>query len=115
MKNPTSLLILISVFLVASFPSSAEDGLTPLSDDSEQWIYLIQVGGFDNEAEAKELMSKIYSLKMPVQHHVVKEKWHRLLVGPYPDNKTMFEAEKKLTENGIQSLRMRRKVELKEL
>ena len=111
MKKSTSLLILMSIFLVASLPSSAESGLTPLSDDSEQWVYLIQVGGFDNEAEAKELMSKIYSLEMPVQHHAVKEKWNRLLVGPYPDNKTMLEAQKKLTENGIQSLRMRRKVE----
>ena len=45
MKKSTSLLILMSIFLVASLPSSAESGLTPLSDDSEQWVYLIQVGG----------------------------------------------------------------------
>jgi hypothetical protein len=89
----------------------AEDKANSLSIDSEKWIYLNQVGAFDNELEAIELMSKIKVLKMPVEKHVVKEKWHRVLVGPYLDEKAVSNARKILSENGLESLLIRRKVE----
>ena len=111
MKRITFLLILSSVLLLGSLSSIAEDNSKFFSDVSGRWSYLIQGGAFDNEPEANELMSKIRSLTMPVQQHVVKEKWHRVLVGPYLDKKAVSNARKILSENGLDSLLIRRKVE----
>ena len=111
MKRIIYFLILSSILFLGSLSSIAEDNSKFFSDVSEQWSYLIQVGALDNEPEANELMSKIRSLTMPVQQDVVKEKWHRVLVGPYLDEKAVSNARKILSENGLDSLLIRRKVE----
>ena len=110
MKRIIYFLILSSILFLGSLPSIAEDNSKFFSDSSGQWIYLIQVGAFDNEPEAKELMSKIYSLNMPVQQHVIKEKWHRVLVGPYSGEKAVSNARKILTGNGLDSMLIRHRV-----
>jgi cell division protein FtsN len=110
-KKNIALIILSSVLLLESLSSMAEDDAKYFSDVAEQSIYLIQVGGFNNELEAKELISVLHSLKMQVQRQIVNEKWHRVLVGPYSDYKTILKAQKKLSENGLDSLKIRRTIE----
>ena len=111
MKKITFLLILSLVLLLESPCSMAEDDSISFSGVSEQWIYLIQVGGFNNEVKAKELMSVLHSLKMQAQLHIVNENWYRVLAGPYSDYKSMLKAQTTLSENGLDSLKIRRTIE----
>jgi|TARA_B110000908_G_C10217627_1_gene433587 cell division protein FtsN len=110
MKRIVSCGILKISILIFCSSLLAEDNLKPANDNSDQWIYHMQVGAFKSELEAKELITKLTSLKLPVQHKVVKNKWHRVLTGPYLDTKIMSEDRKKLSAYGFDTLLLRRKV-----
>jgi cell division protein FtsN len=74
--------------------------------------YLLQVGSFKNLDEAESLRVNLLLLNLPVFTEAFKTssggKLHRVLVGPFNNNKESSSARKKLMENNLDSLLLKR-------
>ena len=74
--------------------------------------YLLQVGSFKNIDEAESLRINLLLLNLPVFTEAFKTssggKLHRVLVGPFSNNKESSSARKKLMENDLDSLLLKR-------
>ena len=74
--------------------------------------YLLQVGSFKNIDEAESLRINLLLLNLPVFTEGFKTssggKLHRVLVGPFSNNKESSSARKKLMENDLDSLLLKR-------
>lgn len=74
--------------------------------------YLLQVGSFKNIDEAENLRVNLLLLNLPVFTEAFKTssggKLHRVLVGPFNNNKESSSARKKLMENNLDSLLLKR-------
>jgi cell division protein FtsN len=74
--------------------------------------YLLQVGSFKNIDEAENLRINLLLLNLPVFTEAFKTssggKLHRVLVGPFSNNKESSSARKKLMENDLDSLLLKR-------
>lgn len=74
--------------------------------------YLLQVGSFKNVDEAETLRVNLLLLNLPVFIEPFKTstggKLHRVLVGPFSSNKESSSARKKLMENNLDSLLLKR-------
>ena len=75
-------------------------------------IYLLQVGSFKNVDEAESLRVNLLLLNMPVFIEAFKTssggKLHRVLVGPFSNSQESSSARKKLMENNLDSLLLKR-------
>jgi cell division protein FtsN len=74
--------------------------------------YLLQVGSFKNKNDAESVRIKLLLLNLPVFTEAFKTssggKLHRVLVGPFSNNKESSSARKKLMENNLDSLLLKR-------
>ena len=74
--------------------------------------YLLQVGSFKNVDEAETLRVNLLLLNLPVFIEPFKTstggRLHRVLVGPFSNNKDSSNARKKLMENNLDSLLLKR-------
>lgn len=74
--------------------------------------YLLQVGSFKNMDEAENMRIKLLLLNLPVFIEAFKTssggQLHRVLVGPFNSNKESSSARKKLMENNLDSLLLKR-------
>jgi cell division protein FtsN len=82
---------------------------TTLNTDAS---YLLQVGSFKNIDDAESLRINLLLLNLPVFTEAFKTstggKLHRVLVGPFNNNKESSSARKKLMENDLDSLLLKR-------
>ena len=74
--------------------------------------YLLQAGSFKNKDDAESLRIKLLLLNLPVFTEAFKTstggKLHRVLVGPFSNNQESSSARKKLMENNLDSLLLKR-------
>ncbi|MGB1383139.1 MAG: SPOR domain-containing protein [Porticoccaceae bacterium] len=74
--------------------------------------YLLQVGSFKNIDEAESLRINLLLLNLPVFTEAFNTssggKLHRVLVGPFSNNQESSSARKKLMENDLDSLLLKR-------
>ena len=74
--------------------------------------YLLQVGSFKNVDEAESVRVNLLLLNLPVFIEPFKTstggRLHRVLVGPFSNNKDSSNARKKLMENNLDSLLLKR-------
>lgn len=78
----------------------------------ENYSYLLQVGSFRNAKDADSLRAQLIILNLNANVETVGQngdKWHRVLVGPFPNTSKMASARAKLAENRIDSLLLKRK------
>lgn len=86
----------------------ANNDSNKVSDSS----YLLQVGSFKNVDEAESVRVNLLLLNLPVFIEPFKTssggRLHRVLVGPFSNNKDSSNARKKLMENNLDSLLLKR-------
>lgn len=74
--------------------------------------YLLQVGSFKNKAEAESVRVNLLLLNLPAFIEPFKTstggKLHRVLVGPFNNSEESSSARKKLMENSLDSLLLKR-------
>ena len=74
--------------------------------------YLLQVGSFKNKDDAERLRIKLLLLNLPVFTEAFKtssgSKLHRVLAGPFGNSKESSMARRKLMENDLDSLLLKR-------
>ncbi len=76
---------------------------------SESWF--VQVGSFENEANARAVLVKLYQLKMPTAIQSVrvgKALWFRVRVGPYPAEEPAQKALGTIRRQGYDGARLMR-------
>ena len=88
--------------------TSSETNINQAFDGS----YLLQVGSFKNIDEAESLRVKLLLLNLPVFIEGFKTssggQLHRVLVGPFSNNQDSSSARRKLMENNLDSLLLKR-------
>ncbi len=89
-------------------PRTPGDRGTELADGES---YMLQAGSFRNEADADRRRAKLILEGFEVKVQRVKldtgDTWHRVMIGPYTDTRTLHEAQDQLAEGGIEVLPIR--------
>ena len=76
------------------------------TEDSEGKQYVLQVGSFQNLADAEKLKANLafLGLEASIQHVTIKNKlWHRVRFGPYQDKQQLYRNQNLLKKNDINS------------
>ena len=71
--------------------------------------YILQVGSFQNLNDAKKLKANLafLGLEAGIQHVTVnKQAWHRVRTGPYQNKQQLYQKQKLLKQNEINSISM---------
>ena len=71
--------------------------------------YILQVGSFQNLNDAKKLKANLafLGLEAGIQHVTVnKQAWHRVRTGPYQNKQQLYQKQKLLSQNEINSISM---------
>ncbi len=71
--------------------------------------YILQVGSFQNLNDAKKLKANLafLGLEAGIQHVTVnKQAWHRVRTGPYQNKQQLYQKQKLLKQNDINSISM---------
>jgi len=86
------------------------NGKTKKSNDT----FLLQAGSFKTSTEADTLRTQLLLLNLNAVIEKIttnkNETWHRIIVGPFNELPALTEAKKILTDNGIDSLLLKRKL-----
>lgn len=95
---------------------SVEAYASPEIDEADLPRYLLQVSSFRNADDARRLGSRLQKLgfdniKISAVRSSNGETWHRVQVGPYQDRRLMNEAQDRLADAGLESMRLRLKNE----
>ena len=79
------------------------------SDSKDGTLYVLQVGSFQNLADAEKLKANLafLGLQAGIQKVVVnKQSWHRVRTGPYHDKQQLYQNQKLLKKNDIPAIPM---------
>ena len=79
------------------------------SDSKDSTLYVLQVGSFQNLADAEKLKANLAFLGMQadIQKVVVnRQSWHRVRTGPYHDKQQLYQSQKLLKKNNIPAIAM---------
>lgn len=99
-----------SEVIVPDTPDANNKTTLPVADDE---VFLLQVGSFKNSRDADSLRARLLMLNLSASIETVSprrnETWHRVLVGPFSDRPELADARSKLSNNGIESLLLKRK------
>lgn len=95
---------------------SVEAYASPEIDEADLPRYLLQVSSFRNADDARRLGGRLQKLgfdniKISAVRSSNGETWHRVQVGPYQDRRLMNEAQDRLADAGLESMRLRLKNE----
>ncbi len=95
----------------ASSSSSASTSKTEPSKPQQKATkqYILQVGSFQNLNDAKKLKANLafIGLEAGIQHVTVnKQAWHRVRTGPYQNKQQLYQKQKLLKQNEINSISM---------
>jgi cell division protein FtsN len=88
--------------------SSISSGSKP-ADSTDSTLYVLQVGSFQNLADAEKLKANLAFLGMQadIQKVVVnRQSWHRVRTGPYHDKQQLYRNQKLLKKNNIPAISM---------
>ena len=89
--------------------TSTSKSKTSSSQHQTKKQYILQVGSFQNLNDAKKLKANLAFLGMQadVQHVTVnKQAWHRVRTGPYQNKQQLYQKQKLLKQNDINSISM---------
>jgi cell division protein FtsN len=76
--------------------------------------YILQVGSFQNPADAEKLKANLAFLGLQAEVQKVRingQNWHRVRTGPYADRKQLFRNKQLLSNNGINAISLELKQE----
>ena len=76
--------------------------------------YILQVGSFQNPADAEKLKANLAFLGLQAEIQKVRingQNWHRVRTGPYADRKQLFRNKQLLSNNGINAISLELKQE----
>ena len=79
------------------------------ADSKDSTLYVLQVGSFQNLADAEKLKANLAFLGMQadIQKVVVnRQSWHRVRTGPYHDKQQLYRNQKLLKKNNIPAISM---------
>ena len=91
----------------ASTSTSKTESSKPQQKSTKQ--YILQVGSFQNLNDAKKLKANLafLGLEAGIQHVTVnKQAWHRVRTGPYQNKQQLYQKQKLLKQNDINSISM---------
>ena len=86
--------------------SSDTKSISKISDDK---LYVLQVGSFQNLSDAEKLKANLAFLGISanIQHVTVnRQAWHRVRTGPYKNKNQLYKNQKTLKKNNITSIPM---------
>ena len=92
-----------------SSSSSTPKSKTSNSQHRTKKQYILQVGSFQNLSDAKKLKANLafLGLEAGIQHVTVnKQAWHRVRTGPYQNKQQLYQKQKLLKQNDINSISM---------
>ena len=78
-------------------------------ESKDSTLYVLQVGSFQNLADAEKLKANLAFLGMQadIQKVVVnRQSWHRVRTGPYHDKQQLYQNQKLLKKNNIPAISM---------
>lgn len=78
-------------------------------DKADGTLYVLQVGSFQNQADAEKLKANLafLGLQAGIQKVVVnRQSWHRVRTGPYHDKQQLYKSQKLLKKNDIPAIPM---------
>ena len=96
----------------------ADEGTGDSADDTvsteidPEGTYFLQVGSFQEAEQADRMKAQVLLLGLDVDIQTVTvsgERWHRVRIGPYADQAKLAAAQRRLRENEIDYLVLRRK------
>ena len=93
---------------VKTTTSPTSSGTQPTAS-KDATLYVLQVGSFQNLADAEKLKANLAFLGMQadIQKVVVnRQSWHRVRTGPYHDKKQLYQSQKLLKKNDIPAIPM---------
>ena len=93
---------------VKTTTSPTTSGTQPTAS-KDATLYVLQVGSFQNLADAEKLKANLAFLGMQadIQKVVVnRQSWHRVRTGPYHDKKQLYQSQKLLKKNDIPAIPM---------
>lgn len=94
----------------AQTPSSARPSAAKAAEEKVE--YVLQVGSFKRPEDADRLRAQLILLNLEARVETVKvrnaEVWHRVLVGPFPNQASVTRARVTLANNEIESLLLKR-------
>jgi cell division septation protein DedD len=86
------------------------EGVDPLPTADPDGRFFLQVGSFQEQAQAESMKAQVALLGLDVQVRSVQvngDDWHRVRVGPFSDNASLESAQSRLRDNGIDYLVLR--------
>ena len=87
---------------------------TESSGENYQTVYVLQAGSFKNAADADSVRARLLLLNLQASIEKVttgnNETWHRVLIGPFADKSASGKARAILTQNGIDSIQLKRRL-----
>ncbi len=94
--------------------STSKSASTPKTESSKPQQkstkqYILQAGSFQNLNDAKKLKANLafLGLEAGIQHVTVnKQAWHRVRTGPYQNKQQLYQKQKLLKQNEINSISM---------
>lgn len=94
---------------------SAKAGNTNQTDQaSYTTVYVLQAGSFKSAADADSVRARLLLLNLQASIEKVttgnNETWHRVLIGPFHSKAESGEARAILTQNGIDSIQLKRRL-----
>lgn len=78
-------------------------------DETGGTLYVLQVGSFQNKADAEKLKANLafLGLQASIQKvEVNRQSWHRVRTGPYHDKQQLYRSQKLLKKNDIPAIPM---------
>lgn len=96
----------------AEAPPPTKDSAPKPSANAE--VYVLQAGSFKHSADADSVRARLLLLNMRASIEKVSpspgETWHRVLVGPFTNLSELASARAVLTQNGIDSIQLKRRL-----
>lgn len=85
----------------------------PETPSAPDVVFMLQAGSFKSAGDADTQRARLLLLNMDASVETVTprpgETWHRVLVGPFTSTRKLGEARATLSQNGIESIQLRRK------
>lgn len=94
---------------LASKKTGTKPQPSPGTQSSTAKLYVLQVGSFQNISDAEKLKANLafLGLEAGIQHVTInKQAWHRVRTGPYQNKQQLFQKQKLLKQNDINSISM---------
>jgi cell division protein FtsN len=88
-------------------PPELTSSTTKSADTAKAKNYVLQVGSFQNLADAKKLKANIafMGLEAGIQHvSISNQTWHRVRTGPYKNKQQLYKHQKRLKQNNINAI-----------